>query len=318
MSAMLNDSDADTLAVHSVDEFVFGVPALEQARHFYTHFGLDVRDDAGALALYTDGHTHRWARILPRAGHVKRLLWISLGIYEKDEPRFRKKFANHQIAYIAAPDGADPSGLWIKGPDGLAVQLRVAEKCSPSQPGPRAFPPPSGHAGRAPRRSLVQQTRPLHLSHVLLFTGDVKAARRFYEGLLGLRMSDSSDPVIAFLHTPHGSDHHLIALAKSDGAGLHHSSWCVPSFDAIGHGAQQMAQAGYTAGWGLGRHVLGSNYFQYVRDPWGSYAEYSFDIDHIAAGQNWPADDHPGEDSLYVWGPEVPEDFIFNYESCNG
>ena len=41
------------LAVHSVDEFVFSVPDLEKARHFYTSFGLDVRDEGGALALYT-------------------------------------------------------------------------------------------------------------------------------------------------------------------------------------------------------------------------------------------------------------------------
>jgi hypothetical protein len=132
--------------------------------------------------------------------------------------------------------------------------------------------------------------------------------------VLGLRLSDGSGSAIAFLHSPHGSDHHLVALAKSGGPGLHHSSWCVPSLDAIGLGAQQMEQSGYTQGWGIGRHVLGSNYFRYVRDPWGSYAEYSHDIDYIPAGTTWPAADHPGEDSLYVWGPALPSDFITNHE----
>jgi hypothetical protein len=132
--------------------------------------------------------------------------------------------------------------------------------------------------------------------------------------VLGLRVSDGSAPIIAFLHTPHGSDHHLIAFAKSGGVGLHHSSWCVPSIDAVGMGTQQMIQAGYPQGWGIGRHVLGSNYFRYVRDPWGSYAEYSFDIDFVEAGSTWPTADHPAEDSLYVWGPDVPEDFIVNTE----
>lgn len=37
----------------------------------------------------------------------------------------------------------------------------------------------------------------------------------------------------------------------------------------IGLGAKQMADEVYTRGWGLGRHVLGSNYFHYIRDPWG-------------------------------------------------
>ena len=160
----------------------------------------------------------------------------------------------------------------------------------------------------------MQAVRPLYLSHILLFSADVDRARRFYEDVLGLRLSDKSGSVIAFLHSPHGSDHHLIALAKSDGAGLHHSSWCVPSIDAVGIGSQQMEQAGYGQGWGLGRHVLGSNYFRYVRDPWGSYAEYSYDIDFVEAGKDWPAADHPGEDSLYVWGTALPEDFIVNHE----
>ena len=37
-------------------------------------------------------------------------------------------------------------------------------------------------------------------------------------------------------------------------------------------------------------------------------------IDFVEAGNDWPSADHPGEDSLYVWGPSVPEDFIVNYE----
>lgn len=75
-----------------------------------------------------------------------------------------------------------------------------------------------------------------------------------------------------------------------------------------------MTASGYPEGWGLGRHVLGSNYFRYVRDPWGSFAGYSYDIDYIAAQAQWPAADHPPEDSLYVWGPDLPQDFIVNHE----
>ena len=65
----------------------------------------------------------------------------------------------------------------------------------------------------------------------------------------------------------------------------------------------------------MGRHVLGSNYFRYVRDPWGSFAEYSYDIDFIPADVEWQAADHPPEDSFYVWGPPVPDDFIVNHEN---
>jgi len=300
------------LAVHSVDEFVFSVPELEEARRFYTSFGLNVRDENGALALYTHGHPHRWARVLP--GATKRILWLTLGIHADDSTRFERHLAEREAIRIDAPAGADPAGIWLQGPDGLPVQLRVAPKASPSRPAPRELVAECENRGRSPSRSRTAPVRPLYLSHILLFSADVDAARRFYEDILGLRLSDSSGSIIAFLHSPHGSDHHLIALVKSGGLGLHHSSWCVPSIDAVGLGTQQMVQAGYEQGWGIGRHVLGSNYFRYVRDPWGSYAEYSYDIDFVEAGSDWPSADHPGEDSLYVWGPSLPEDFIVNHE----
>jgi len=82
----------------------------------------------------------------------------------------------------------------------------------------------------------------------------------------------------------------------------------------VGSGMEQMLAAGYKQGWGVGRHVLGSNYFYYVRDPWGSFCEYSFDIDYIPKGFSWPTANHPPEDSLYMWGPPVPADFVTNHE----
>ena len=107
-----------------------------------------------------------------------------------------------------------------------------------------------------------------------------------------------------------------LPFAKSDGPGLHHSSWDVPTIDAVGVGMEQMAAAGYGEGWGVGRHVIGSNYFRYIRDPWGSFAEYSADIDYIPPDVEWPVADHPPEDSFYVWGPPVPDYFIQNHETA--
>ena len=97
------------------------------------------------------------------------------------------------------------------------------------------------------------------------------------------------------MHGIHGSDHHLLALVKSSAPGFHHCSWDVASVNDIGLGAMRMHDKGWTKGWGLGRHVLGSNYFHYVRDPWGSFSEYSCDIDYIPKEERWPAADHKPE-----------------------
>ena len=52
-------------------------------------------------------------------------------------------------------------------------------------------------------------------------------------------------------------------------------------------------KCGHPRGWGVGRHVIGSNYFFYSQDPWGSFTEYSYDIDFIGADADWPEADHP-------------------------
>jgi hypothetical protein len=119
---------------------------------------------------------------------------------------------------------------------------------------------------------------------------------------------------VAFLHGVYGSDHHMLALAGSGGPGMHHCSWDVGTVQEVGIGGSHMASLGYDKGWGFGQHVLGANYFHYVPDPWGSYAEYSCDIDYVPAGHDWPAADHAVEDSLYLWGPPLPENFITNFE----
>jgi hypothetical protein len=75
-----------------------------------------------------------------------------------------------------------------------------------------------------------------------------------------------------------------------------------------------MVDRGWQPGWGFGRHVIGSNFFYYIRDPWGSLAEYFYDLDQIPETCAWEPRDFPAADSLYSWGPPVPADFGENKE----
>ncbi|WP_372656502.1 VOC family protein [Hydrogenophaga sp.] len=312
-SAVNGSRRPGVVAVHSVDRFVYSVPDLAEAQRFYQHFGLDVRRDGQRLDLYTFGHPHRWASIF-EAGERKQLQYLRYGIFAEDEAVFRQRVADLGIGIEPHALG-DEQGIWLRDVDGVATQLVVAPKVSPSAKTVLAHPDvvPLGQ-GAAPCRSQVQPVHPRALSHVLRFSPDVPRMTAFVQDVLGLRLSDKAADVIAFVHTPHGSDHHLVAFAQSHAPGLHHSSWEVGSIDEVGKGAEQMRNAGWSEGWGLGRHVLGSNYFNYVRDPWGSFCEYSCDIDFVPADLDWPAADHPMEDSLYVWGPAVPKDFVTNHE----
>jgi catechol 2,3-dioxygenase-like lactoylglutathione lyase family enzyme len=301
-------------AVHSINRFVFTVPDLDEAERFYTEFGLDARRDGGRLDLYAYGHPHRWASLYLAPG-PKKLQYLSFGIYEEDFAPLVQRFDRLGIARASSHRLGDESGVWLADPDGNMVQVIAASKVSPDEPAMPASPPahPVGR-GAAPGRSNAGRVRPRRLSHVLLFSSDVTRSVRFYDEALGLRLSDRSGDVVAFMHGAHASDHHMLAFAKSAGPGLHHSSWIVDSVEDIGLGMQHMADCGYVRGWGVGRHVIGSNYFCYVQDPWGSFAEYSHDIDFVPAEVDWQAGDHPLEDSFYVWGPPPPDYFIVNHE----
>jgi catechol 2,3-dioxygenase len=301
------------LGVHSLDHFALTVPDLGSAQRFYGAFGLDARAAGNALALHTFDHPQRWGVLLE--GPTKRLHHLSFGVFEEDFTRFEQRLQTLGIPRVHPPPGIASDGLWLRDPDGMLIELRVAEKSSPHRKFAYEFSSsPAGTAG-APKRSQAPVTKPSRLAHCLFFTRDVPAALSFYSRALGLRLSDRSGDDIAFMHGIHGSDHHLIAFARSNGPGLHHVCWDVRSIGEIGLGAMQMAAQGYVAGWGLGRHVLGSNYFHYVRDPWGSYCEYSCDMDYIPADQDWQAANHDAEDAFYVWGPSPPVDWTHNHEA---
>ncbi len=303
---------AGALGVHSIDHFGLQVPDWGVAKDFYDAFGLDVRETDAGLELYTFGHSQCWARIVE--GPVKQLRYISFGVYKDDEAPLLARLDEKGVTRIDAPEKAPDCGTWILGFDDMPIHLAVAEKCSPDAK--TQFQTISSAAGESGAifNSRAPKTKPRNLSHFAIFTTDVIAATQWYEENLGLRLSDGSGPVVAFLHGPHGSDHHLLALVGSTHRGMHHSSWDVGSFQEVGLGSAQMMRAGYKEGWGVGRHVLGGNYFYYARDPWGSYAEFSADIDFIPADCEWPAAQHPPEDSFYLWGPDVPPELVLNLE----
>ena len=301
------------LGVHSLDHVHFVVPELEAAQTFYSEFGLAVSAMGATLALGARGGAHIAATI--GEGSRKKLQYLSFGVYEDDLDRFARRLQETGIDRLNPPPGVESNGLWLNDPDGNLVEIAVAPKTSPSEKSSVGFATVGSGERGAPARSAVQRTYPRRLAHVLFFTRDVAKAVDFYTRVLGLRLSDHSGEGIAFLHGAHGSDHHMVAFARSEAPGFHHLSWDVGSVDEIGAGAMHMLGKGYAKGWGLGRHVLGSNYFHYVQDPWGSFCEYSAAIDFVPADCDWQAADHPPEDSFYVWGPNPPPDFVHNYEA---
>ena len=292
----------DAVAAHSLDHVEFDVPSLDDATRFYSAFGLDVGKVETSLHVCAHGDPRPWL-VIHQGGATKKLRHLSFGIFEDDVPRFHDRAKQLGVATMSP---VESSSLWFRDPHGVACELVVAPK--------RTLDAVHVHevAQRldrgAPLRAATHPVKPRRLSHALLFSADLEASVKFYQDMVGLRPSDDAGDV-AFMHAPLGSDPHVLAFARSPGSGLHHVAWAVDSLEDVALGAMQMAEAGFPNGWGLGRHALGSNYFQYVRDPWGSYSEYLCDIDHVPGDADWPTTTHSPEN-----GPPPPPDFTTNYE----
>jgi catechol 2,3-dioxygenase len=307
-------TETDALGVHSLDQFVLSVPDASVAQEFYGNFGLNMVRNGNTLAIKTFGHEHRWGSVV-EGSKTKALHHLSFGCYAEDIARLKARIEGAGVALIDPPPGFESNGFWFRNHEGVLMEIKVAPKVSPDHKSDSQWISVPAGVAAAATRDKSPAVQPRRLSHVLIFTGDVLGSIAFYERTLGLRLSDKASDLVAFMHGIHGSDHHLLALVKSSAPGFHHCSWEVSSINDIGLGAMRMADKGYTKGWGLGRHVLGSNYFHYVRDPWGSFSEYSCDIDYIPKDERWPSADHKPEDSFYLWGPEVPREFTLNCEA---
>ncbi|KPI44109.1 Metapyrocatechase 2 [Cyphellophora attinorum] len=124
---------------------------------------------------------------------------------------------------------------------------------------------------------------------------------------------DPSKDVMVFLHLDQGeifSDHHSFFMSRASPdvrkTYLHHTSYEVTDFDTQLMGHQWLAKRNWKSVWGVGRHILGSQIFDYWQDPSG------FKIEHYADGDVVNEATPVRRDAagpFSIWGPEIPHDF---------
>lgn len=303
------------MTVHSLAGYTLAIPEVEAGRRFYEDFGLVGREAGGQIALRCKGSDTDQVTLRPGTG--RRLHHVTFNIDPAAGAGFRQKLETAGVRIVDPPDNS--GAFAVRDPDDNLVVFRpharpdfLAQRRSHLDAAIANFNRRAGGRGCPPRDIRAQ---PWRLGHMLLFSPNVDRMIDFYTRHLGMLLSDRSGSIIAFLRTAGGSDHHVLAFAMSDRPGFHHGSFEVSGVDEIGVGAAHMLGKGYKDGWGFGRHVIGSNFFHYIRDPWGSLAEYFFDVDYIADDAKWETRDWPAEDSLYLWGPSLPPDFVQNFDA---
>jgi catechol 2,3-dioxygenase-like lactoylglutathione lyase family enzyme len=295
------------------------VPNLEVGRAFYDLFGLDVQANGDDLVFRCRGRAQDQIRLIE--GPVKRLSYTSLGTNEQGMREIVRNLEHANVSVVKSPFSHELDGIWFQDPHGDWLNVQVAEPAPPADSTAPEINSPGRYRRLGTRAcdlsSLQKRARPLRLGHVLKFSPDVDRSVDFYTRVLGMKISDRAGDILAFLRGNAGGDHHIVAFAKSSHTGLHHLSFEVSDIDEIEIGAQTLIRAGYKDSFGLGRHVGGSNYFHYIRDPWNSLAEYFWDIDMIPEDDSdWTPMNITPEQINAVWAmsPPTPE-FAMNFEA---
>ncbi len=135
--------------------------------------------------------------------------------------------------------------------------------------------------------AVQDRARPTKLTHVVLNSGRTDEEMAFFMDALGFRHSDSTD-MMEFMRCT--SDHHSLAMVRSDGPSLNHMAYEMANIDGLMRGAGRCKQNGYQIEWGVGRHGPGNNVFTYFIEPNGFVTEYTTEVEQVDEATYIPHD----------------------------
>lgn len=289
-------------------------PDLDTAEQFLLDFGMQraARTDRALYMRGTDDahHLHvtevgpsRYLSIAWRAGSHDDLVALS------------KLSGASGVESLDEPGG----GSRVRLVDPMGYTVEVVHGIKSAKPLEVTRPPLNLGAERLRRKGELFRvpTGPSHvkrIGHVVLMTPHFERTVAWYRETLGLLCSDEvyrGDPthiVGSFNRFDRGKefvDHHALYVLRGEKTGLNHVSFEVQDVDDVLIGHEHLRARGYRPTWGVGRHALGSQIFDYWFDPWDRVHEHWTDSDRLDAS----TPPGMGEAGVYTkgpWGPYPP------------
>ncbi|UVO51047.1 VOC family protein [Sphingomonas sp. SUN019] len=255
-----------TARVTDLHYVAHAVPDLAAERKFYGEtWGLtEVAEEDGKIYFAAEGSEHPFVIRLRQDDEKKTdLIGFSAGSAADVDAIFAQAVAAGAKP-IAEPGSAEgPHGGYAArffDPEGRALEVICdADK-------------------RAAREIKPGEAIPIGLSHVVLHSPDHKGLLKFYEDVLGFKLSDWIGEFMVFLRC--NPAHHRLAIMPGKPA-LNHVAFDVASVDELMRGLGRLTKDGVTLSWGPGRHTAGNNTFTYYLTPNGNAVEYTSDLEDI-------------------------------------
>lgn len=301
------------IKIEDIAHVKFSAPDLGKMQQFLTEFGLDAwrAEDGHLYARAGDGIPFNHVTKKGPAG------FKGLGLRAERIEDLEKLAASEavEIKNLLTPGGG--KYIRLKDPDGFLVEV-VADQ-DRNEPAAMPFEPRRNSAAAKTRRCepVRLNSGPSHvlrLGHCVLNVSDFRASERWYKERFGFITSDEIEAasglaIGAFMRCDRGdqpTDHHTLFLAQlPQKPGYMHAAFEVAGLDDLMLGHAHLKSNKRDAAWGVGRHILGSQIFDYWKDPWGHELEHWTDGDLFTAadGSNTATVD----DLLAVqWGMQNP------------
>lgn len=290
---------------------------LAPTERFWRDFGITV---------LTQSERHLHAR---GCGPAPCLAWVDQGARDRfigcafamtedtDLDRYVNELGARRLPETTLPGGGQ--GVELTDPSGFSVWLLKGQTTLPplAQRAPVTLDTNDGmHTRRVNRmvRTPIEPAQVIKLGHVVLQTIRFEAMAQWYMRVLGVIPTDvqflaDGSPALAFFRLDLGdtpADHHSLVLVGGIEDKYEHSAYEVVDIDALGQGHQVLRAQGHRPMWGIGRHLLGSQLFDYWKDPDG------FEYEHYTDGDVFTADFETQYSPLdfggiWAWGPDAPE-----------
>lgn len=293
-------------------------PDLDRQEAFLTDFGM-VRSARTPTALYMRGTDAAHHIHITELGYPA---FMGLAYYAASEDDLEKAArlpGASPVEPVLEPGGGkrvrlhDPHGFQIEIVHGMEQLEPIPVEPNPINRGDDKFRR-RGELCRIHRGP----SRVKRIGHGVLMTTDVKRTLDWYRGTLGFIPSDdvyAGEPgniIGSFNRCDRGEeyvDHHVFFCIAGPKNGLNHLAFEVYDYDDVMTGHEHLVERGYEHVWGIGRHLLGSQIFDYWRDPWGRVHEHWTDSDVLNV--HTPPNVLPVEEALgSQWGAAAPAAII--------
>ena len=290
----------------------FQAPDLNLGEKFLSDFGFIRSAQTETVRYYRCAGENHHAYILEQ-GEPK-FLGFAVEVADRaDLEELARVEGAGPVEAIDEPGGGER--VIITDPDGYRIEVvHGIEKLTPlAMRDPLvlnyAYDKPRNNTAQRPAVGAAQMKR---LGHIGLTVTNIQATIDWYSKMLGLLLSDAvmagPHTAIAFIRCGFPgilSDHHMLALFQGQEAEFGHAAFEVQDFDAVGLGHYHLKGGEWHHAWGIGRHTLGSQIFDYWLDPWGRMIEHFADGDLFDPDQ--PANHHSIETTpIEIWGPPLP------------